>query len=481
MGLTCQAFFDPVMDSMWRWLPAIDRLIRVLPEHTRGREPGQQLTVLKAPSGADWQRFDLYARRVQALEYWIDMDDRGDNIGPEVDWDSVVRYYPGDHILPNLRSLKSDQAFMGDFYSLAIRPPLRDLYLNYFNIENEATLPEDLKQCAETLERLTIVTVGWEPSVISDDISRALSCCTALDSLHVDSLLPETIRHLSQLRSITSLHFTLLRVELEATRLSFPALKDLEVRAREKTPALLVSFLDNLAAPKLQELEIYYDADEATHVSGIPTIREKDFPPATHVEAVLLVAAAFPCLICIEYSFYVHHDRLPSPSHVCTSSVLRPLLALRGLEAVKLEQVPFNLMTGDVTILAQAWPKLRALRLGDCVKQPSSSVELQDLLPLVRNCPDLEDLGLSLFIPDDWTSAVARPPFGGSRSRLKTFYINGAGVAFSARAAAFLASVFPEATLYALFDSDNSCRLLIETKNMFVEVMKSGLPLREGM
>ncbi|GJE97476.1 hypothetical protein PsYK624_136970 [Phanerochaete sordida] len=468
------------MDVVWRRLPTVDHLIRVLPENTRGRKLERQLTIVKAPSRADWQRFDFYARRVQELEYWLEVDDCGD-VGPEVDWDSVIRHYPGDHLLPNLRVFRSDQGFMHEFYSLAIRSPVRLLYLDYMWLDGEVSLAGNLEQCADTLQTLTIMTVGWEPSPISDSISRAISRCSALISLYVDSLLPETIRHLSQLPSLTSLHFALERGELYATKLAFPALEDLGVTTQYKSPALLVSFLENLAAPNLRELEIDYDAEEATHVHGIPTLREKDFAHAMHVEAVLLAAATFPSLISIKYSFDIHPERSPSPPHICSSSVLRPLLALRNLETVKLSQVPLHLMAGDIDVVAQAWPKLRTLRLGDSVNQAYSSVEVQHLLPLVRFCPDLEDLGLPLLVPKGWTCATARPPFGESRSRLKALHVSNAGIEFSARAAAFLASVFPDAVLYGFSHSDGTVFRLRETKDAFVEVMKSELSRREGI
>ena len=38
MALSCKAFFDPVMDALWRTLQTPGHIIRTLPEHTRGKE-----------------------------------------------------------------------------------------------------------------------------------------------------------------------------------------------------------------------------------------------------------------------------------------------------------------------------------------------------------------------------------------------------------------------------------------------------------
>ncbi|GJE97473.1 hypothetical protein PsYK624_136940 [Phanerochaete sordida] len=480
MGLVCRAFLEPAMDELWRWLPTVDHLIRVLPEHTRGDEPEHQLIVVEEPSEADWQRFVFYARRVQELDYDLDIDSRGIE-GPSVNWESVVEFFPGDRLLPNLRCLRSDQGWMQRFFHLTLHPPLRHLFLEDIYLASQGSLAKALRQCGDTLETLNINTADWEPSPVSDAVSRSISCCQVLVDLHADSLLPETIRHLSQLPTLTSLRFILEKIGEDMNMLSFPALQSLDVGTQKQDPAELVYFLERLGGPILQKLAIRYDAEEDFDVPGVFPRRSRAFPFAVHVEAVLRVSVTFPCLRSISYPFYVDPRLAPSASRFCTASVLRPLLGLPNLESVDLRNIPFHLMSSDIAMFAEHWPALRTLRLGDSVNQAQSAIRVEDLLPLADGCPALSDLGLPLHITKRTTCVALRPPFGKSTSRLKNLHIGGTDIEFSPDAAAFLASVFPEARLFgegsvykAVYDLD--C-----TKKTILQVMEAQQAMHNGM
>ncbi|GJE97475.1 hypothetical protein PsYK624_136960 [Phanerochaete sordida] len=479
MGLTCRAFFDPAMDRLWRYLPAPEPLIRLLPEHVRGSEPADELKIMKQPSREDWKRFEQYARRVWELDYRLVIDDDG-NTCLDIDWTSILRHYPGEQLLPNLRTLATDQIFLPSFSPLVIRSPLRHLVFECMEGDDQLPIAPHLHKCATTLQILSILAPTPEDENVSDEMSDAISRLEALTSLYTDKLFASTIEHLSHLSCLTELSFTLHNTSVfKVQRLPFSKLEDLHVRTHEKDPKSLVAFLRRVESPNLHQLTVSYDVKD-DHVLPGRLLRANQYPTAVHVGAVLAAAATFPGLHNIAYEGSSGISRPPPLGSLCAASVLRPLAVLPSLEEIKLACIPFILMPNDVEFLAQTWPRLRSLSLGSEVRGAHASVQVHDLLPFAR-CPDLKSLGLPLLVLKDSPGATERPAFGELESSLETLYIgNVATVEYSPDVAAFLACAFPDAWLYAYDNHSDAFSALLMTKKTMVDMMKKELALRGG-
>ncbi|GJE97484.1 hypothetical protein PsYK624_137050 [Phanerochaete sordida] len=473
MGLTCRAFFDPAMSALWNWLSCPDFLIKVLPEHTRGADDETHLTLVRAPSEADWARFEMYSRRVQYLDYWLAVYFDADIAAPRVDWGSILKYYPGDKLLPNLLLFRSSAAYLEEHLSLFIKSPLRHLSIS--PVEEEP-IAQYLLTCAKTLQTCVIHGRLRHSSIPpSYEISRALSTFQSLTQLDVDALLPETLQHLSCLPSLTHLSFDLAAVRVMTGELPFPSLQQLSVTVRIADRAFS-ALLRQIAAPKLLHLRVFYQVKEDVATAG-GVFQADQFPTAVYVEALVSGVATFSTLQTVVLATSVDSNAVHLPQHVCTGSVLRPLLALRSLSVVQLTRIPLLLMANDVAAFADAWPALRVLRLSNDLRHVWPSIRVPDLLPLAQRCAHLAELSLPIAIADD-TGSADTPAFG--VSALRTLRFHDAVIEFSPDIAAHLACMFPDAELCVDGEAGPAFDLLKRTKQAFVQMMRRQLALQEA-
>ncbi|GJE97474.1 hypothetical protein PsYK624_136950 [Phanerochaete sordida] len=471
MGLTCQAFLYPAMNEVWRYLPNPSSLILLLPEHTRESGPENKLKIVKAPSHADWRRFELYARRVWELEYRLHDDDGNSYL--DVDWTSVLHHYPGKTLLPNLRELVIHRSITSSFCSLFIQPPLRHLSLESLDDEEAAVVVPHLHKCASTLEILVMQGRSLENAATFDDISRAISHLGALTDLYADKLLAATIEHLSRLSSIKVMYFTLDDTTFDEAKLPFSLLERLYVRSSARDTGPVVSFLRRVELPQLRHLTVLHSAQDND-------VLPREYLTAVDVSTLLSAAAAFPNIRSIAYEDFRRVRAPPPPVSICRAEVLRPLHALSSLETLKLSRIPFILAPHDIDVLAQTWPRLRVLFLGHDVDHAHCAIHVHDLLPFALHSPTLDSLGLPLLIRKTSPGTVARPAFGTLRSQLRLLAIAGVELEYSADTAAFLACAFPEARLLVSPNNRTDAFIaLSRTKDTMVEMMREALALRD--
>lgn len=111
------------------------------------------------------------------------------------------------------------------------------------------------------------------------------------------------------------------------------------------------------------------------------------------------------------------------------------------LRKLDISELFFRLTVDDMQKIVSASPHIRQLRLS--VVGEGASMSVEDLLPLAA-LKDLEELGL----PVDWQRVPMNlPPYGSVRSPLRVFESrrdDGASDRFDARAAHFIACVFPD-------------------------------------
>ncbi|KAH9922061.1 uncharacterized protein B0H18DRAFT_526624 [Fomitopsis serialis] len=73
LALTCRAFQEAALDMLWAYQDGLGRLVQCLPEDlwTYSDDPLEDITLsepTRATTQQDWQRFDVYARRVRTLD-----------------------------------------------------------------------------------------------------------------------------------------------------------------------------------------------------------------------------------------------------------------------------------------------------------------------------------------------------------------------------------------------------------------------------
>ncbi|KAH9919428.1 uncharacterized protein B0H18DRAFT_1213865 [Fomitopsis serialis] len=73
LALTCRAFQEAALDMLWAHQDGLGRLVQCLPEDlwTYSDDPLEDITLsepTRATTQQDWQRFDVYARRVRTLD-----------------------------------------------------------------------------------------------------------------------------------------------------------------------------------------------------------------------------------------------------------------------------------------------------------------------------------------------------------------------------------------------------------------------------
>lgn len=461
LSLVCRAFFEPIMDGVWRNLDSPRPLILLFPEEIRGKPPSEHLSLIAAPSKADWSRFNMYACRVRTLVYSqvacfiravVGNNAKASDTWHVINWESFMRYLPDRPLLPNLQTFESDYEL-----PLYIRPPLRHLRLRFWKMGPAKEVMQALHQCAQTLETLKITVADWDTinPQATLRLSRAITEMQVLTTVDVEKLLPPALEHLCSLRTLRELHFAIDRIDIATTPLPFPALERIKLKAHVADAALMVSVLHQLQAPGLREMTIAFHVNEPAGVQR--GLRTAVRPTAAYAHAVLGAASAHTQLRAFEFAEHATYTIVDRPLAVppeCTLDLrtLAPLLALHALERVELPDTPVSLARGDTAQLAQAWSHARIVRLGDQAPGAHGHVPLRELLPFARGCPRLETLGLPLCIdgadPDATRAAAVR--FRGeapSGAPLKLLQTPCGVTAFGTETVEFLGSVFPHAAL----------------------------------
>jgi hypothetical protein len=155
------------------------------------------------------------------------------------------------------------------------------------------------------------------------------------------------------------------------------------------------------------------------------------------------------------------HDASHIPCSSFDSYMLRPLFAFTKLEIV---EIYYDLHRIDDTLLgemAQAWPQLERLTLGNNTEVNGTKVTLAGLVPLARFCPNLE----ATWLPFD-VSNIERPGRKFRNRQLTKLGIGYSNIKDAMAVAEFLSDIFP-----------NLCSISCPTQNRahkekWVEVVK---------
>ncbi|OSD05258.1 hypothetical protein PYCCODRAFT_1220267 [Trametes coccinea BRFM310] len=457
----CKAFSEPALATLWRQLPELLPVFRLLPSlqkvqknvKVRGRPGGNIYDLTEDVSPGDWDRLCHYAARVRDL-YHVDPPSTSREHGDITDdsWKAIARLLAGRPLFPNLHSL--------DWWAFEPEPDFTRLGM----------------VLAPSIEILSINCNSphgspssiWEAPLqaLIDSIPRSvpqlLDICFSIDTLDIQCVLiplshnhPRSLRHL-QIISMPDLPTPTIDNTAAALALArFASLESLALVTPKfgSVSAADVSRgvrLDNLVKLHIwctpgnfpRPIDMFTSANLRTLMLRWPCPDDL----ATFRDACATWARNFPKLETFEcyVTSYVEH---PADAQWPISTAFEAMLSLRQLRSVRLilfATVPIYVRDSDLVAFAQAWPALEVLDVetsttGDpltglplsllmpfftgakSANPPCFQVGLPGLEAFAAGCPRLMMLGLTNLVIREEDVARLPPVPPNPRHKLRMF------------------------------------------------------------
>ncbi|GLB44328.1 hypothetical protein LshimejAT787_1602580 [Lyophyllum shimeji] len=404
LARTCRAFTETALSVLWLSLPNVVPLVKVMPSHLwsgidKTRTRVYILMFTSTPASTDWERFDYYARKVQALGFYS-------LAGPLWNIDNNVMTTLAAHcsarpLLPNIREISFSQ-----------RAPQRP-----------ESVSLEFAQCllSENITHLAIT--GGYPTVTLIDAIRRI--CPKIETLDIDldralefavvTAMKHLVCALSHLQDIRVSIMRPRKFQLERDALyhigMLPSVKKFATGLMTPDELQGLASQDNCFPSLLSFSFAVESLEEAVPVLNIVT------RPLTSL-TVTLSRTAKPTSSPIQLYYFVEnvllhpchasltHFKLTEsnvflfdsyPSHGPTD--MRVLFHLPAIESIDIHP-EIELSTGVddawLAIAASTWPRLRVLKLGQ------TQTTLAGYVPLIRGCPLLEEISItSVWAPFD--------------------------------------------------------------------------------
>lgn len=333
--------------------------------------------------------------------------------------------------------------------------------LRHINLEMMGSMEAPMSQLPFILSRsVTSISshLGWQIS--HDDmvdhslsfLSYLPSMCPQVTSISIQSRQPlptvliEPISHCVHLRTFHCLQPIPVDIALQLAKL--PNLEDLSLNLDEESGHIPVS--SSSQAPyqhtfdSLQSLGL---TSEFIQSPLGPFLLSCQFPSLEVFQMTLgPETPLFPVLNalrnrCTPDTLHTV-DVTGQPEDEIDFADIRPLLSFRGLQYVDLFVVP---VMDDHALgeMASAWPQLKRLMLGGLRSDTVPKITLSGLIPLVKHCPKLESLSISLDARNPPFSQDQTPGSGVSNPILHSAHFFRSPIDQCYKVAAFLSGIFP--------------------------------------
>ncbi|KAH9830843.1 uncharacterized protein C8Q71DRAFT_862285 [Rhodofomes roseus] len=413
-----KAFVDPALRVLWRVLPGVDPLLRLLPcvgEERVGHPAGvAQIFLKRAFDSKEWQRVQHYAGYVHAI-------DHVDNIRLDCGFKGRRRYRRvepalqqllilstgGEPLLPRLQRLvwcPTDIGLLVDPPPFSvIGPSIQHFTLHYLppsegRSHGLATVLAAVAALAPGLRTLALyqrVVQELRLARAHEDALLTIARCTQLRQLKIlASQLEVTSRFFDALATLPSLESLRLEVSqvdaVAGQRRALAALEALELTAPDD---MIANFIQFVSLPSLRKLSLCFDAQDinAATIYGAWARRS---PAQSWPSTVRILRLRFP------FAF-------PGPGTTLVE-VIQPVLELHNLEEFNVEARLgiFDWSDDDALLISQAWPRLTAFLLRvDQGKEHESRRSLgtfrpsqRALLHFAEHCPNLEQLVIPCIV-----------------------------------------------------------------------------------
>ncbi|KAJ6513423.1 hypothetical protein C8R45DRAFT_858067 [Mycena sanguinolenta] len=396
----CKRWSEIALDTLWRDLSELHRLFGMLrPLKQSGDSPDSPYAFTAAPDADDWARVEKYTRRVRRLTYHYQTNPEGPCLCPTV-FEDVARTRTSLNILPNVNILVWNAP-----------PPLAVIFMQptvkHFTFWlPETIVPDDshlpfFRDVVSRMPRLTTLDIRTNVPMrtIEDNVIFMLQTLTKLRKVVVPRFwittrIAQTLQHLEDLGCVEFQYgseqgcgdptdIEVFRPTL--TTGAFPSLFDLSLTC---TVEDCTSFMRQSSSP-MNLTALYVDS------------RLIESPGALH-ELLAVLAETCQLLESLGIVTQVNDAEplqvladVPSEERI-NSSTLRPLQNFPNLTIFEItHQYPLDLKLADLERLARSWPSLRKLMLNnEPVVSNECSLTLEALIPFVKHCPELEQLGL---------------------------------------------------------------------------------------
>ncbi|GJE85045.1 hypothetical protein PsYK624_011220 [Phanerochaete sordida] len=445
MALVSCAFRDAALSVVWRDLDNLSVLYYVLPARVLSRV-NDLYTVTQPLNDQEWRRFLWYTAKIRSIGSVSPYDivqSKVVNIG--LDWDSVMRYHPGDRLLPNLEAVHCSEISTPGWLPQFIRPPLRELTIRFPEPWDATPLLEACRSCAGTMAHFeysppSLPRVSVEAETLqAERVSQAILSFEVLRTLIVPQITPEAFRHIGSLSSLKQLTTRLPEGFQTPANIPFHSLEHLELSYESLDAAPLIILLTHTAAPGLTELQI-------AHTRRGPPCS----PSPAGTLALLHLLPKFTSLhsltLLAQHGEHFDLNELSQPEHALTA--LAPLLALRHLTHLDLRDTHISPTPVELDAIIGAWPHIATLRLGDDAHDGAPTLQLEDLLPFALRCARLEALGLRVAVDGEKEYGEGMPS-GESQSGVRYLWLGALTGPGSYRGAVrYIESLFPDALVH---------------------------------
>ncbi|KAF5350445.1 hypothetical protein D9756_008581 [Leucocoprinus leucothites] len=462
LARTCSAFLDPALNALWHTIPSLEPLVKCLPEDAwavrRMLYRQSVLTLKRKTTPEDWERCKFYAHRIR--RYGIEDVDKLDSMkgamqtdktfylafkppsDPDCNKNNDLTSAPAPLLaLPNLHAcrLVPYTSYPIPHYSPFLAPTLRSLDMRIPSpiCVGETTiigLLRTLPTACPDLRNLSLYGVD-----IGLKIRGACHYEATSRESEIDELLINTLRGLRHLESLQCpyIWFPTEAVRHLATRLKLHTLSvkntaenivnalKLDNQEEEKEHPWFEHLKDLSVecSPRgglLEAVELLKHVPNITRITTLDVARTGGIPTETElrgfIQSLSDLTIATPRNAKVNStlkSLHIHQGdetgfltpaERPTPvsKYTTTLSTLAPLLDFPQLSELSvMVDTRFSLDDDDAQQMARAWPKLKQLELGFCGGgwgQEGRTFSLDGLRAFASNCPDLEELGVSVTI-----------------------------------------------------------------------------------
>ncbi|KAI0366032.1 hypothetical protein BV20DRAFT_698560 [Pilatotrama ljubarskyi] len=433
LARTCKVLHEAVLPVLWNSLDSIVPLLRLFPPDTwseiQNPDGGNVLRIIK-PDALVWTRFNHYAPHVRKL-IWKDRSDVS-----LLALSALSVYRPMDHpLLPELRTLMwcEDRPPYFAFIHLFLSPTIRELGLTSsdFDAGEIMALLDNAARICTQVELVTICTSMMAESspicteAIGEAFARFIRATPNLKAFNAElCLTAPCVEALAALPRLEMLDLFIGPKDMEAIAASaarvsskgcwFPSLGLLALNVI-RLDANTKTFLGAIQSPSLLEL-------------AITTLRQPDAHMLKQQFEVLARGPWRDTLMTLVLEFeHPRYENAPPPPSLDVGYALQPLYALPELDTFAIRGPSVAVDSSTLRSIANAWSKLEFLSIIGYLPHPPAErcVELEDLVPFARKCPDLHALELHLnatFVPDEAAMTRLLPEPSSSRLRSLTVY-----------------------------------------------------------
>ncbi|KAH7908354.1 hypothetical protein BJ138DRAFT_1206883 [Hygrophoropsis aurantiaca] len=401
------------------------------------------------PSTEEWARFESYTFRVREIQLYDEDIERLSHFMAGLSMEYLSR--PSQHLFPNLQSLKWGSPEYTTQLPLAIPlflpPSLRCLELDFDS--DDSMEPGEVQAMLSLFEYQCIMLTqlrirGLYPGSSGCGrlaaVLRALKSrsCQQLEILDCSLVNDSILSHLAQLPTLKDLS-----VELPApisntiaSNKGFANLQTLRLEAWDID--IIISFLWSTQL-SLDCLQIYLS----------PTSESK--PLLSSPQQLFYCISNGLChssLTQIVIEIWWHPEPIDAILDITT---LRPLLLFSKLEHLRLNIVcSIDLNDENLMELANAWPRLQTLVFNEKFGwQRTSGITFQGLASLLRVCPLLDTLALSIDATRLGFASSTRPGEEFCNGKITTIYLGDSIIDNPTAVASILQGLFPSLTAVA--------------------------------